>query len=93
MNKKELITAISANLQIADAEAKRFVETFQTIVTKTLSDGGEISLTGFGKFYTKKLRSRIGHHPSTGEPIKIPAKVLPAFTPGKNLKETIRGAE
>ena len=89
MNKKELISAISSNLQIADAEAQRFVESFQSIVTETLSDGGEISLVGFGRFHTKKQRARIGRNPSTGEPIKIPAKVLPAFSPGKTLKETV----
>lgn len=89
MNKKELISAISSNLQIADTEAQRFVESFQSIVTETLSDGGEISLVGFGRFHTKKQRARIGRNPSTGEPIKIPAKVLPAFSPGKTLKETV----
>lgn len=89
MNKKELISAISSNLQIADAEAQRFVESFQSIITETLSDGGEISLVGFGRFHTKKQRARIGRNPSTGEPIKIPAKVLPAFSPGKTLKETV----
>ena len=89
MNKKELITAISSNLQIADTEAQRFVESFQSVVTETLSDGGEISLVGFGRFHTKKQRARIGRNPSTGEAIKIPAKVLPAFSPGKTLKETV----
>lgn len=89
MNKKELISAISSNLQIADAEEQRFVDSFQSIVTETLSDGGEISLVGFGRFHTKKQRARIGRNPSTGEPIKIPAKVLPAFSPGKTLKETV----
>jgi len=90
MNKKELISAISSNLQIADAEAKRFVESFQCVVTETLSDGGEVSLVGFGRFHTKKQRARIGRNPATGEPMKIPAKVSPAFSPGKTLKETVR---
>lgn len=89
MNKKELISAISSNLQIADAEAQRFVDSLQCIITETLSDGGEVSLVGFGRFHTKRQRARIGRNPSTGEPIKIPAKVLPAFSPGKTLKETV----
>ena len=92
MNKKELISAISSNLQIADAEAKRFVESFQCVVAETLSDGGEVSLVGFGRFHTKKQRARIGRNPATGEPMKIPAKVSPAFSPGKTLKETVRSA-
>ena len=90
MNKKELITAISADLQIADTEAKRFVDSFQSIIIDTLTSGDEITLVGFGKFHIKKLRPRIGHNPSTGEPMKIPAKALPAFTPGKTLREMVR---
>jgi len=90
MNKKELIAAISTNLQIADAEAKRFIESFQSVVTETLSDGGEVSLVGFGRFHTKTQRARIGRNPATGEPMKIPAKVSPAFAPGKTLKDNVR---
>jgi len=90
MNKKQLISAISSQLDIADAEAQRFVDSFQSVITETLSNGGEVSLIGFGRFHTKKQRARIGRNPATGEPIKIPAKVSPAFCPGKTLKETVR---
>jgi len=90
MNKKQLISAISSQLEIADAEAQRFVESFQSVITDTLSSGGEVSLIGFGRFHTKKQRARIGRNPATGEPMKIPAKVSPAFSPGKTLKETVR---
>ena len=90
MNKKELITAISSNLQIADGEAKRFIESFQSVIAETLTNGGEVSLVGFGRFHTKIQRARIGRNPATGEPIKIPAKVSPTFSPGKTLKETVR---
>jgi len=90
MNKRELISAISTELAITDIEAQRFVDSFQTVVTNELSGGGDISLVGFGRFHTKKHRARIGRNPATGEPIKISAKVFPAFTPGKTLKETVR---
>ncbi|MES9927665.1 MAG: HU family DNA-binding protein [Candidatus Thiodiazotropha sp. 6PDIVS] len=89
MNKRELVSSLSSNLQITDAEAQRFVDSFQGIITNALSNGEEISLVGFGRFHTKKQRARIGRNPATGESIKIPAKVLPAFSPGKTLKETV----
>ena len=91
MNKRELVSTLSFNLQITDAEAQRFVDSFQCIISDALSNGEEISLIGFGRFHTKKQRARIGRNPSTGESIKIPAKVLPAFSPGKTLKETVNG--
>ena len=92
MNKKEFISAISTELNVTDAEAQLFIDSFQTVVTNELSDGGEISLVGFGKFHTKRQRARIGRNPATGEPMKIEAKTLPTFTPGKQLKETIRAS-
>ena len=89
MNKKELVSAISSELSISDAQAQRFVDSFQSVVINELLEGGNVSLIGFGNFHTKRQRARLGRNPATGEPIKIPAKVLPAFTPGKTLKETI----
>lgn len=90
MNKKELIKTLSDRLQIADSDAMRFIDSFESVISRTLSEGGEVSLVGFGKFHCKKLRARIGRHPHTGEPMAIPAKYLPAFSPGKALKDTIR---
>jgi len=90
MNKRELVSAISSNLSISDSEAQRFVDSFQKVVINELMSGGEISLIGFGKFHIRKQRARIGRNPATGEPIKISAKALPTFTPGKTFKETIR---
>lgn len=90
MNKKELVKALSERLQITEVEALKFMDSFQGIVAHTLSQGGEITLIGFGKFHRKKLRARIGRNPQTGEPIAIPAKFLPAFSPSKTLKETIK---
>ena len=90
MNKKELVKTLSSNLQVAEAEALRFVDSFQGIVSDTLSQGGEVTLVGFGKFHRKKQRARIGRHPQTGETMTIPAKYHPAFSPGKVLKETVK---
>ena len=90
MNKKELVKTLSEKLQIAETEALKFVESFQGIITQTLSQGDEVTLIGFGKFHRKKQRARIGRHPQTGEPISIPAKYHPAFSPGKTLKDTVK---
>lgn len=89
MNKRELIKALSATLDVPESDASRFVESFEHIVRDTLAEGGEIMLVGFGKFHCKKQRARIGRHPQTGESIAIPARYLPAFSPGKQLKDAM----
>lgn len=90
MNKKELVKALSERLQVAETEALKFIDSFQGIVTQTLLQGDEVTLVGFGKFHRKKQRARIGRHPQTGEPMSIPAKYHPAFSPGKTLKDTVK---
>lgn len=87
MNKRELIIALSQSLNTSEADSHRFVESFEHIVKHTLAKGGEVSLVGFGKFHCKRQRARIRRHPETGESIAIPAKRIPAFVPGKQLKE------
>lgn len=89
MNKSELIKSLSASMNSSETEASRFMESFEQIVRETLRSGGEITLVGFGKFHCKKQRARIGRNSKTGEPITIPSKLLPAFAPGKQLKEAL----
>ena len=56
-------------------------------IGKTVKKGDDVSLIGFGSFGKVKRAARIGVNPSTGEKIKIKAKVLPKFRPGKAWKE------
>lgn len=91
MNRKELIRAISDNSSITLIEAQRFLDVFEEIV-RTTSLRVAISLVGFGRFHRKKRSARIGRNPHTGEQMAIEAAYLPAFSPGKGLKETLNPA-
>ena len=48
-----------------------------------------VRLTGFGAFKVEKREARKGRHPGTGEEIKIKAKKVPRFVPGKALKDAV----
>ena len=82
MNKNELINAVAekAALSKKDAEAA---------VTAALAEGDEVRLVGFGTFEVKKREARIGRNPKTKEEIQIPATKVPAFKPGKALKDIV----
>jgi DNA-binding protein HU-beta len=45
---------------------------------------------GFGTFRVIKRKARVGRNPQTGETIQIPAKKVPKFVPGKNLKNKVK---
>lgn len=90
MNRKELIenllkTKELSHLTKKDADAL-LTHTFD-IIKKTVKKGDDVSLVGFGTFTKMKRAARTGVNPSTGEKIKIKAKTLPKFRPGKAWKD------
>jgi len=89
MNKKELIEAIRNDLQLTVRETERFINSFVEQISKELEDGGEVRLVDFGTFKAVEKAARKGINPKTMKEIKIPAKKMPKFSPGKKLKERV----
>lgn len=90
MTKRELIDVLAKETSRSKKEAKKFIETFAGIVTRTVKKGEKVSVTGFGTFDLGKRASRRGRDPQTGEIIRIPEMKMPRFRAGKNLKEDVR---
>lgn len=89
MNKAELIEAV-AKVTCTKAEASTAVNAVFDNIAKALKKGDTVTLVGFGTFSVKKRKARIGRNPQTGKEIKIAAKKVPAFKPGKELKDTVK---
>jgi DNA-binding protein HU-beta len=89
MNKGELVDAVAKDAKISKAQAQAALDSVVTSVTKALKKGQKVTLVGFGTFSTSKRAAREGRNPQTGKPIKIPAKKVAKFTPGKALKDAI----
>ena len=93
MTKTELITALAEETQGEKRHAKAFLEGLTMIVERTIKKGGEVPMSGLGKFRVAKRKARMGRNPATGEPIKIPAKTVVKFTVAKNLKDLVKKAK
>ena len=92
MNRKELIEAILKDKQLSTLtkkDADHFVNTMLDVIKKTVKKGDDVSLIGFGTFSKARRAARTGVNPATGEKIKIKAKNLPKFRPGKAWKEML----
>ena len=89
MNKTELIEKLAERTDASRAEAQRYFEAFESIVTETLKGGEEVQITGFGKFYVQERKAREGTNPQTGKKMQIPASKSPAFSAGNGLKESL----
>ena len=89
MNKTELIEEIAERTDSSKADAQRYVDTLEKVVTEALKSGEEVQITGFGKFYVREQKAREGFNPQTKEKMRIPAQKVPAFSAGQGLKEAV----
>jgi DNA-binding protein HU-beta len=89
MNKGELIESVAQATDLSRAEATRAVDAVLDSVTRSLRNGGSVSLVGFGTFSVKKRAARTGRNPRTGESIQIKASNVPGFKAGKALKDAV----
>lgn len=89
MNKSELIKSMAAEAGISKAAAERAMEVFTSSVRSVLKKGGTVALMGFGTWSVSKRAARMGRNPRTGAAVKIKARKVPKFTPGKALKDAL----
>ena len=90
MNKSELVEEVMSTAGLdtkKDAEAA--VDAVFEVITKAMSKGEDVALTGFGTFKVSHRSARKGVNPRTGEKIQIPAKTVPKFSAGKGLKDAV----
>ncbi len=91
MNKAELINHIAEKVGVTKKQAEDMVETFVATVTETLTNGGEVTIAGFGAFMAKTRAGRTGVNPQNPtEKIQIPSVVVPKFKAGKGLKDALK---
>ena len=89
MNKAELINSVAASADVSKKEAEAVVSATFDAITAALKDGDKVQLVGFGSFEVKKRAARVGRNPRTGETIKIPARKVAKFKPGKALQDSV----
>lgn len=90
MNKTDLINAVAEKTELSKKDATKAVEAVFETVMDSLSRGEKVQLIGFGNFEVRDRAARKGRNPQTGEEIEIPASKVPAFKPGKALKEAVK---
>jgi len=89
MKKTDLIEAISKQSKISRSESKFCVEVILEELSSAIASGEEVEVRGFGSFYKRHRKGRMGINPKTGEKTKITEKFVSFYRPGKFLKEAI----
>ncbi len=89
MNKSELIDAVAEAADLSKTDSARAFDAVIDVITNALKKGDQVSLVGFGSFLVRERSARTGRNPQTGAEIQIKAAKVPAFKPGKALKEAV----
>ena len=89
MKKSDIIDAVSKQSKISRSESKIFVEVILEELTSAIASGKGVEVRGFGGFYKRHRKGRVGINPKTGEKTKVAEKFVPFFKPGKFLKEAV----
>ena len=89
-NKQELVNDVATTTGLTKKDATAAVDAVFASIQDTLAKGDKVQLIGFGNFEVRTRAARKGRNPQTGEEIEIAASKIPAFKPGKPLKDAIK---
>ncbi len=90
MNKTDLVNSVATQAELTKKDATAAVDALFETISNTLAKEEKIQLIGFGTFEVRERSARKGRNPQTGEEIDIAASKVPAFKPGKELKEAVK---
>ena len=85
----ELVSAVAEKAGMTKKDAEKALSAVLGSIEEDLATGDKVQLVGFGTFEVRSRAARTGRNPLTEAEIKIPAAKVPAFKPGKALKDAV----
>ena len=89
MTKAELVEKVANQIKLTKKQTEIIVNTVFQSITNSLAEGEKVELRGFGSFRIRERNSRVGRNPKSGEKVEVPAKKVPFFKAGKELREIV----
>jgi len=90
MNKTDLVAQVAETVELPKKDVGRVIDAVFEKISEALKNGEKVQLVGFGNFEVRERSARKGRNPQTGEEIDIPASRVPAFRPGKSLRDSVQ---
>lgn len=91
VTKNDLIQLVMDNSELTRVDAYRLVEDFFDVIIKSLEDGDEVKVSGFGNFVLRDKSPRVGRNPKTKEEFPINERRVVSFHTSNLLKDQIKG--
>lgn len=93
MTRSELIAKLSSRFPgLVEQDSESAVKIILDAICRTLANGGRVEVRGFGSFSIHVRPPRRGRNPKTGERVDVPAKAVPHFKPGVELRDRVNNA-
>ncbi|RLK63208.1 HU family DNA-binding protein [Atopobacter sp. AH10] len=89
-NKAQLIERVAEITDLKKKDVTAAVDALFQVIQDALKDGEKVQVVGFGNFEVRDRAARKGRNPQTGDEIEIAASKVPAFKPGKALKDAVK---
>ncbi|HNX29193.1 MAG TPA: HU family DNA-binding protein [Syntrophomonadaceae bacterium] len=89
MNKSELVKSLAEKAEITQKDAAKVLDAVVNTIQQALANGEKVQIIGFGSFEVRDRKERKVISPASGQEITVPATKVPAFKPGKSLKEAV----
>lgn len=89
--KANLIESIYDQVGLSKTKSTQVIESALEIIKKTLENGDDVLISGFGKFSVKDKRGRRGRNPHTGEDLMLDARRVVTFKCSGVLRDKING--
>jgi DNA-binding protein HU-beta len=89
LNKADIVARIARETSFTRGDVQRVLDAFLETVVRALRKGEPVKLVDFGTFLVTRRRSRPGHNPHTGQPMRIAGRRWPRFSAGKGLRQAV----
>lgn len=93
MTKKQIVQHIAEKVGVTQGQAQEIIQSVFDGITDTLVREGRIELRNFGIFEVRKRQARKARNPRTGQVVKVPARIVVTFKPGREMQERVRQVE
>jgi nucleoid DNA-binding protein len=93
VTKADIVDSLANEHELSKRQAGEIVDLILDEITAALKQGDKVQLIPFGSFVVRDRKARVGRNPQTGAVLKIAARKVPAFAPGKGLKDAVGGAK
>ncbi len=92
LTKQDISEQISNRLRFSSPKSKHLVEETLEIIKSTLEKGEDVMISGFGRFYVKEKRARMGRNPATNKSMKLKKRRVVTFGVSSKLRNKINSS-